>query len=159
MRAVLTCSVALLCVFVGLGAAAAAETGQVIERSQFAAPDPLPVQPASVVVSDSSEGCEGCQAGYASTDGGCGCGKAGCRGCGSCCLGSTCDMGQRYPYFPPMHGYYYFRPYHHSHVRNHQAIVQAWGEDPANPYANRIFQTVYEQVKAESPAPPAPAAK
>ncbi len=40
MRAILTCSVALLSVLAALGEAAAAGTGQVIERAQFVAPGP-----------------------------------------------------------------------------------------------------------------------
>ena len=48
-----------------------------------------------------------------------------------------------------MHGYYYFRPYHHSHVTQQQ-MVTAWGGDPRNPYANEIFQRVYAQYKAET---------
>ena len=64
-------------------------------------------------------------------------------------IGSTCTMGQRPAYFPPMHGYYYFHPYHHSHVRKHQMFAQMWGEDPANPYANRLFQMIYEQYQED----------
>ncbi len=64
-------------------------------------------------------------------------------------IGSTCTMGQHSAYFPPMHGYYYFHPYHHSHVRTHQMFAQLWGEDPANPYSNRLFQMVYEQYRDE----------
>ncbi len=65
-------------------------------------------------------------------------------------IGSTCTMGQHHAYFPPMHGYYYFHPYHHSHVWRHQAFAQLWGEDPAHPYANRVFEMVYEQYRAEA---------
>ena len=163
MRAILTCSVALLSVLAALGGAAAAGTGQVIERAQFVAPGPALAHQASIATtSDSPGACAQCQAGCESADGACGiqsgCGGCG-SGCGSCCLGSTCDMGQRLPYFPPLHGYYYFRPYHHLHVRNHQALVQSWGEDPANPYANRVFQGVYQEAKAASQTPAASAAK
>ncbi len=52
-------------------------------------------------------------------------------------------MFPHYPYFPPMHGYYYFRPYHHSHIARHQSLVAGWGGDPRNPYSNAIFQAVY----------------
>ncbi len=70
-------------------------------------------------------------------------------------IGSTCTMGQHHAYFPPMHGYYYFHPYQHSHVWQHQAFAQLWGEDPAHPYANRVFEMVYEQYRAETlPEPP-----
>jgi hypothetical protein len=79
-----------------------------------------------------------------------------CRRCGGSgragrrMIGSTCNMGQHHAYFPPMHGYYYFHPYHHSHVREHQTFAQLWGEDPANPYSNRLFQTVYQQYREET---------
>lgn len=159
MRAILTCCVALLCVVAGLGVAAAAGIGQPMGQTPFLAPDPLSVHPVSMTANSSGETCQACQ----DDCGACACCQAGCRRCGradrSCCIGSTCDMGQRYPYFPPMHGYYYFRPYHPSHVRTHQALVQTWGEDPANPYANQIFKTVYAEYKAEGQAPTAPAAK
>ena len=36
---------------------------------------------------------------------------------------------------------------------------QSWGEDPANPYANRVFQGVYQEAKAGSQTPAASAAK
>ena len=50
------------------------------------------------------------------------CGTCACHS-GHCCLGLTCspcNMLPHYPYFPAMHGYYYFRPYHHSHVAQQQ---------------------------------------
>ncbi|MDZ7619779.1 MAG: hypothetical protein U1E05_22500 [Patescibacteria group bacterium] len=65
-------------------------------------------------------------------------------------IGSTCNMPPHYAYFPAMHGYYYFRPYNHSHVATQQTYARMWGEDPANPYGNRIFQTVYEQYRADA---------
>jgi len=77
------------------------------------------------------------------------------RGC-KCC--STCDMYQHRPYFPPMHGYYYFHPYHPSHVARQQAFAASFGGDPRNPYSNDVFKNVYADYKAEHepPLPPAP---
>jgi hypothetical protein len=110
-------------------------------------------------------------------DGGCqaeACCDSDCCGCGDCgaccgpdplrrccralhrlhrCLNSTCDMPPHYPYFPPMHGYYYFRPYHHSHLASQQDFVASWGGDPRNPYANEIFQRVYAEYRADKGAP------
>jgi hypothetical protein len=57
-------------------------------------------------------------------------------------------MFPHYPYFPSMHGYYYFRPYHHSHVMLQQQRVAGWGGDPRNPYSNEIFQAVYAEYTA-----------
>lgn len=68
-----------------------------------------------------------------------------CSGCARC---AGCRMPQHYAYFPPMHGYYYFRPYNASQVPTQQNFARMWGEDPANPYGNRIFQTVYDQYRA-----------
>ena len=115
-----------------------------------------------------SEGCsEGC--GDCTTCGSGSCHSGACASrCGSCCksalwrlgccggshsafskwAGSACGMHPHYAYFPSMHGYYYFRPYHHSHVRLHQQTVAGWGGDVRNPYSNEIFQAVY----AERPA-------
>ena len=52
-----------------------------------------------------------------------------------------------------MHGYYYFRPYHHSHIARHQTLVAGWGGDPRNPYSNAIFQTVYAGTAPQQEAP------
>ncbi len=60
-------------------------------------------------------------------------------------------MHPHYAYFPAMHGYYYFRPYHHRHLLDQQALVTGWGGDSRHPYANKIFQQVYAQYKAENP--------
>jgi hypothetical protein len=107
-----------------------------------------------------SAACSPC--GSARQCGPCG-GLAGCRMgcCGPCCsplaiwAQSACSMFPHYPYFPSMHGYYYFRPYHHSHIVQQQQTVAGWGGDSRNPYANEIFQTVYAQYMAEQPGTPA----
>ncbi len=70
-------------------------------------------------------------------------------GRGYLCEDGTCTMHPRYPYFPPLHGYYYFRPYHFLHVIEHQFAVDDWGGDPRNPYANTIFQRVYAEYRAD----------
>jgi hypothetical protein len=78
------------------------------------------------------------------------CEGSGC-GCGGGCLGNDtrCQMHQHYPYYPAMHGYYYFRPYHPRHVREQQGVAALWGEDPRVPYANAVFQRVYAQYQEE----------
>ena len=65
-------------------------------------------------------------------------------------------MHPHYAYFPSMHGYYYFRPYHHSHVRLQQQTVAGWGGDVRNPYSNEIFQRVYAEYRADKGVPLAP---
>jgi len=143
----------------------AAEDGCVlVEQADYVSPDPsAPVaQPIELTEPDPSEpvpevaqpieltepypsnaapevACEECAAGNA------------CGGCGKVddILCSSCDMGLHYPYFPAMHGYYYFRPYHHSHIPRQQLFVESWGGDRRNPYSNQVFQLVYEQYKAD----------
>jgi len=68
-------------------------------------------------------------------------------------------MFQHYPYYPSMHGYYYFRPYHQSHLARQQAFVMRFGGDPRHPYANEVFGQVYAAYRADggASAPPAPA--
>ena len=62
---------------------------------------------------------------------------------------SACSMPPHYPYFPSMHGYYYFRPYHHSHLAEQQNLAAQWGEDPRMPYANVMLKQVREAYKKE----------
>ncbi len=69
---------------------------------------------------------------------------------------SRCNMPPHYPYFPGMHGYYYFRPYHESHLTNQQALAVQWGGDARNPYANEIFRSVYARYRAEREKPAQP---
>ena len=52
-------------------------------------------------------------------------------------------------YYPAMHGYYYFHPYHHSHIVTQQELASQWGMDPRNPYANDFFKAVYAEYKAQ----------
>ncbi len=80
-------------------------------------------------------------------------------------LHSTCDMPQHHAYFPPLHGYYYFRPYHPGHLTRQQRFVTGWGGDARHPYANHVFEAVYAEYETERRAsmssqayrlPPAP---
>ena len=66
-------------------------------------------------------------------------------------------MPQHCPYYPPMHGYYYFRPYNHRHIPEQQEAVKSYGGDPRNPYSNDIFKRVYAEYESgEDPAPVPP---
>jgi hypothetical protein len=77
------------------------------------------------------------------------CSDIDCKGCASCGSGwlsehgTCCNMPQHHMYFPQSHGYYYFRPYNHAHIRRQQDAVTRWGGDPRNPYDNTIFQAMY----------------
>lgn len=77
------------------------------------------------------------------------------------CILSTCDMVQHYPYFPPLHGYYYFRPYSYNEMVAQREVALLIGEDRQNPYSNRIFAQIYraydERRPAAVPAVPVPA--
>lgn len=66
------------------------------------------------------------------------------------CRHSTCDMLERVWYFPESHGYYYFRPYNHNHIGQHQNLATQWGIDPRNPYSNEIFQGIYQTVESRN---------
>ena len=96
-----------------------------------------------------------CDSDYCCEGSGCGCGG----GCGGGCLGnnSRCQMHQHYPYYPAMHGYYYFRPYNHSMIPEQQQMAAEWGEDPRHPYANDLFQIVYADYAREQQAASEPA--
>ena len=60
------------------------------------------------------------------------------------------DMTPHQEYFPPNHGYYYFRPYNSEHIYDQQSWANEWNHDPRHPYTNRFFQGIYEQVEEES---------
>ena len=77
-----------------------------------------------------------------------GCGYGGWAGGGVGHGSRLGDMPQHYPYDNPMHGYYYFHPYHHSHVVAHQEFVARFGVDPRNPYCNDFFKVVYAEYRA-----------
>jgi len=62
---------------------------------------------------------------------------------------SSYDMPQHLSYYPPAKGYYYFRPYHFLHYQQQASFVTRFGGDPRLPYANEIFDRVYEQYEME----------
>ena len=59
-----------------------------------------------------------------------------------------CGLPMHLPYYPSLHGYYYFHPYHPSHIAEHQAFVAQFGVDPRNPYSNDFFQAIYAEYRA-----------
>jgi hypothetical protein len=90
-------------------------------------------------------------------------GSPGCaEGCGAGAMGrgrfrllnDDGGMPPHYAYYPAMHGYYYFCPYHPMHIINHQAMATQWGMDPRNPYANDFFKVVYAEYKTAQGASP-----
>ncbi len=66
-----------------------------------------------------------------------------CRHGGVCCLCCPCDMVPHYPYYPPLHGHYYFRPYSYAELLAQRDFAPLIGEDPRAPYSNRVFAEVY----------------
>jgi hypothetical protein len=64
-------------------------------------------------------------------------------------LFNPCNMYPHYPYWPKYGGYYYFRPYHMIRVAEQRDIAASWGEDPRNPYDHKVFDRVYEAIRAE----------
>jgi hypothetical protein len=58
------------------------------------------------------------------------------------------DMPPHYPYYPEMHGYYYFRPYNYVHVPQQQEFVGSFGGDRRDPYSNELFKVIYAEFKA-----------
>lgn len=70
---------------------------------------------------------------------------------GSCEGGcfNTCNMPPHYAYFPADHGNYYFRPYNYHRIANHQQFVMTYGGNPRHPYANDVFDRVYQTVGEE----------
>jgi hypothetical protein len=66
---------------------------------------------------------------------------------------SRCDMPLHIPYLAEPKFYYYFRPYQWFHIPVQQGDVQAFGGDPRHPYDNRIFQSVYQNLHFDTPAP------
>lgn len=56
------------------------------------------------------------------------------------------DMTQHIPYIAHPHNFYYFRPYNYFHIPKHQAEVAYYGGNPKHPYANRLFERVYDRT-------------
>jgi hypothetical protein len=57
-------------------------------------------------------------------------------------------MPQHMAYYPAMHGYYYFHPYHHTHVVYQQEFAGRFGLDVRNPYSNDFFKAIYAEYRA-----------
>jgi len=62
-------------------------------------------------------------------------------------------MPQHLAYIAEPKFYYYFRPYNWFHIPVQQDDVRAFGGDPRDPYDNRMFQNVYQNLHFEEPAP------
>jgi len=62
---------------------------------------------------------------------------------------STCDMPMHQAYILLHPDNYYFRPYSLVHIREQREAVTALGGDPRHPYANEIFERVYDEWEAE----------
>ena len=133
------------------------------EPDPTAKPELTPIaEPENGVPVEIHEGVETCE-----RVGSCGCGVSGGHGFWCRWFHGTCDMPQHHAYFPPMHGYYYFRPYHPGHVSRQQQFMTQFGGDPRHPYANRLFKKIYAEYEADRQAkmssrtyrlPPAPKA-
>lgn len=133
----------------------------VVTAMQVPSPEGSPRKPEGYQGCDAHCGDQGCSE-IACGASSCGSIRDGCRGA----WGSwhrrdhehcSCRMPQHYPYYPSMHGNYYFRPYHPAHVTRQRELASQWGEDSRNPYAGNLFQRVYAQVRGEAvPLPPAP---
>lgn len=54
------------------------------------------------------------------------------------------NMPLHIPYIAEPKNYYYFRPYNWFHIRDHQQEVMLYSGDPRHPYANEVFQQVYQ---------------
>jgi hypothetical protein len=80
--------------------------------------------------------------------GGVGCADKSCK----LFLNDSSGMPQHFAYYPAMHGYYYFHPYHHTHVVYEQQFASQFGMDPRNPHANDVFKMVYAEYKASQDA-------
>ena len=52
-------------------------------------------------------------------------------------------------YFPPMHGYYYYRPHNPEHVPEHVATGEVLGATSGLPYRSAVFAEVYAQIESE----------
>ena len=148
-------SIALLAWLLWSAGMASAVCGQ--ESAEIIEGEPLSID-GTVIQSDTASSvpidCDVCESPG-------GPGACGCEGsCVDCFWGqwihSTCNMPQHHAYYPPLHGYYYFRPYHPGHLAAQRQFVMQWDGDIRHPYSNQIFQTVYAQYQAEQPVWPVP---
>ncbi len=112
---------------------------------------PIPLSPGEVATAPHGVGCSEMPAEYCPTHSCPHCAKRG--RCFWDWWYSSCDMVQHYPYYPVLHGNYYFRPYGPRFVTRQQADVARWGGDPRNPYDNAVFQRVYDDLEQETGSP------
>ena len=54
-------------------------------------------------------------------------------------------MTPHIPYRAHPKNYYYFRPYNYFHIEQQQREVLNYGGDARHPYANKLFQRVYDK--------------
>lgn len=55
------------------------------------------------------------------------------------------NLHQHIPYIAYPKDYYYLRPYNYFQIPDHQQEVMNYGDDPRDPYTNRVFERVYSQ--------------
>ena len=58
-------------------------------------------------------------------------------------------MPQHIRYDDPAPGYYYFRPYHYSHIARHQEFASRHGVDARNPYDLSFIKEIELQIVGE----------
>jgi len=58
-------------------------------------------------------------------------------------------MYQHHPYEAHPWTYYYFRPYNFRHVEAQQQEAAAWGADPNQPYARKMFDKIYADLEKQ----------
>lgn len=63
------------------------------------------------------------------------------------------NLHQHIPYIAYPKDYYYFRPYNYFQIPDQQQEVMAYGDDPRDPYTNRVFERVYSQFPDASGQP------
>lgn len=84
---------------------------------------------------DSCDSCDSCDKHHS------------CR-CWRCCVRSTCDMVPHAWYrYPESHGYYYFRPYHYTHVDLQREFITSIGGDHRSPYVDGLFEDIYREME------------
>ena len=69
--------------------------------------------------------------------------------------GSPGDLTTHLPYYPSLHGYYYFRLYSLNYLRQQQAAAARWGGDPRNPFAVDFLERAQQEyAPRDTPLPP-----
>lgn len=59
------------------------------------------------------------------------------------------NMPPHYPYEAQPWTYYYFRPYNYRHIEAQQQEAAAWGADPNQPYARKMFDKIYADLEKQ----------